>query len=322
MNTAKKTSVFITGANGYVGAMLLHKLSAVRDRFDKIIAFDVRECPADDRIKGVDYRIGDIRTAPLTTWFRDDHIDTVVHLASIVNAKGMDESFVHAVDVGGTQRVLEACVEANAHHVIVTSSGAAYGYYPDNPEWLDENDPIRGNDTFLYSKHKRMVEEMLAEFRASYPTLQQLIFRPGTILGYNTDNQITDLFNKNPMLGLWETDIPFVFIWDEDVVACILQGILEKRAGIYNLAGDGVVTMREIAHEFGRVYLPLPAFVLKVALTILKRLNLTQYGPEQVDFIRYRPVLSNRRLKEEFGYTPQKTSRETFDYYLQRRNGP
>ncbi|MEZ5024266.1 MAG: hypothetical protein R2728_13575 [Chitinophagales bacterium] len=33
---------------------------------------------------------------------------------------------------------------------IVTSSGAAYGYYADNAEWLKEEDPIRGNQEFPY----------------------------------------------------------------------------------------------------------------------------------------------------------------------------
>ena len=45
----------------------------------------------------------------------------------------------------------------------------------------------------------------------------------------------------------------------------------------------------------------------------------TQYGPEQVNFLRYRPVLSNRRLKEVFGYTPQKTTSEVFQFFLECR---
>lgn len=41
-------------------------------------------------------------------------------------------------------------------------------------------------------------------------------------------------------------------------------------------------------------------------------------GPEQINFLRYRPVLSNRRLKEEFGYRLQKTSAETFEYFIEQ----
>jgi UDP-glucose 4-epimerase len=34
-----------------------------------------------------------------------------------------------------------------------------------------------------------------------------------------------------------------------------------------------------------------------------------------VDFLRYRPVLDNRRLKEVFGYVPQLTSAEVFELF-------
>jgi UDP-glucose 4-epimerase len=60
---------------------------------------------------------------------------------------------------------------------------------------------------------------------------------------------------------------------------------------------------------------PLPAWLLRSALKVLRSVGLTRYGPEQVDFLRYRPVLANRRLKEEFGYTPRKTSAEVFDLF-------
>ena len=61
------------------------------------------------------------------------------------------------------------------------------------------------------------------------------------------------------------------------------------------------------------------AKVFKGSLYVLKRLKLSQYGEEQVDFLRYRPVLSNKRLKEEFQYTPMKTSLEVFEYYMFHR---
>jgi UDP-glucose 4-epimerase len=164
------------------------------------------------------------------------------------------------------------------------------------------------------------VEEMLADFRKKHSRLEQLIFRPGTILGSTTSNQITALFEKPYVLGLRGASTPFVFIWDDDVVAAIMKGIHDGGSGIYNMAGDGVLTMKEIAAMMGKPYIPIPVSLITGALWLLKLLGLTQYGPEQVNFLRYRPVLSNRRLKEEFGYTPRKTSKEVFDYYLEAKN--
>jgi UDP-glucose 4-epimerase len=68
----------------------------------------------------------------------------------------------------------------------------------------------------------------------------------------------------------------------------------------------------EIAAELGKPVLTVPVSVLKAALATAHRLGLTPHGAAQTDFLRYRPVLRNTRLKEEFGYTPQYTSREAF----------
>jgi UDP-glucose 4-epimerase len=54
---------------------------------------------------------------------------------------------------------------------------------------------------------------------------------------------------------------------------------------------------------------------LRSTLAVLKRLRLTTAGPEQVTFLRYRPVLANTALKRDFGFTPTKSSREVFEAY-------
>ena len=215
---------------------------------------------------------------------------------------------------------LEACVEARVAKLVVTSSGAAYGYHADNPPLPDENQPRRGNREFAYAWHKRLVEEMLAGYRREHPELAQVVFRVGTILGETTRNQITDLFDKPRLIALRGADSPFVFAWDQDVVACLVLALEPGREGVFNVAGDGALGVREIAARLGKRCVELPAWAIAGALALLKPLGLSQYGPEQVRFLRYRPVLDNRRLKEVFGYTPRRSSSETFDLYRQARS--
>ncbi len=316
-------AVLVTGAAGYIGRKLTAALAGDPNRSAAVIATDIRKPTDAERQPGVTYETADVRDADRFVRLFELHgVETVVHLASIVTP-GRDSSreLEYAVDVQGTQNVLTACLQTGVHKLIVTSSGAAYGYHPDNADWLDETDPLRGHETFAYAHHKRLVEEMLAVARTEHPELAQLVFRPGTVLGRDVHNQITALFEKPVILGVAGSDSPFVFIWDEDVVACLLRGIREPLTGVYNLAGDGVVTLREIARRTGRRYLPLPAVFIRGTLAVLRTLGLTRYGPEQVDFLRYRPVLSNRRLQEEFGFTPRKTSSDVFDYYWLSRRG-
>jgi UDP-glucose 4-epimerase len=312
-------AVAITGAAGLVGRKTLEALAADRRGVATILALDVRPVPAAERLEGVTYLEMDVRAADLAATLQAHAIDAVVHLASIVTPNGQGEDVQYSVDVLGTRNVLDACLAAGVGHLTVTSSGAAYGYHADNAEWLAETAPLRGNEEFAYARHKRLVEEMLAKARAERPELAQLVFRPGTILGRRVRNQITDLFEKRVILGLRGVAAPFVFIWDEDVARCIVAGVHERRAGIFNLAGDGVMTLRDIAAASGKCYFPLPTRLVRGALRLLRRAGLTQYGPEQVEFLRYRPVLKNDALKEAFGYRPRMSSRQAFEAYLASR---
>jgi UDP-glucose 4-epimerase len=63
----------------------------------------------------------------------------------------------------------------------------------------------------------------------------------------------------------------------------------------------------------------LPAGLLRGALRIGSMLGISRYGPEQLDFLRYRPVLLNTALKERFGYTPRKTSADAFEAFVAAR---
>jgi len=310
--------VLITGASGYIGRKLVRALGK-EEGLGSVVATDVRIPEQEARLPGIVYEGCDVRDAERIRRLVVDHgVDVVVHLASIVTPpRDSTPDLEYQVDVGGTRNVLDACLAEGVAKLIVTSSAAAYGYHPDNREWLDEDDPIRGHESFAYSRHKRLVEEMLAEARREHPELSQLVFRPGTILGDGVHNQITAIFAKPVVLGVLGTPVPWVFIWDEDVVACLVRGIREPVTGTYNLAGDGTVSMRDLARRMGKRYMALPAWLLRGTLTALRVFGLTRYGPEQVDFLRHRPVVSNRRLKEEFGYTPRKTSSEVFDFWLE-----
>ena len=316
-------SVLVTGASGYLGSQVVTALADDPGGVATIVAADIRPPNADARRTGVIYETADVRTASFEELFGRHRIELVVHLAAVVTpGKGSDRKLEYEVDVVGTSKVVAGCVAAGVRKLIYTSSGAAYGYHHDNRPLLGEDDPLRGNEEFAYSHHKRLIEELLARTRNEHPELVQLIFRPGTILGTRTRNQITDLFDGRWVLGLSGSSSPFVLVWDQDVVGAILRGIRDGGAGIFNLAGDGTLGLREIARLMRKPYIAVSPRVIATALAILKRLGLTQYGPEQVDFLRYRPVLDNRRLKREFGYIPRKNTVEVFELFLEgRRRG-
>ncbi len=311
------TRVLVTGGNGFLGTSVVAALAA-NPGVESVVCADLRD-PA-QRVAEVSYERADVTDADgLLAVFARHNIDTVVHLAAIVNpAPTITRDMEYRVDVEGTRNVLAACLSSGVTRIVVSSSGAAYGYHRDNPDWIDEDTPLRGNPEFAYSDHKRQVEKLLAEWRVLHPELGQVIFRIGTILGDSVDNQITALFQGKRVLQIAGSLSPFVFIWDSDVVACMVRAATDGPEGIYNLAGDGSMTIPQIAEALNTPLLVIPAWLLSAALFVARALRLGRYGPEQVRFLRYRPVLLNTRLKEQFGYRPALSSSEAFHAWLNR----
>lgn len=311
-------NVLITGAAGYIGQQLVKLL--LEQQKHRVIAADIRDESPFENHEHLTYVKLDVRSKEATAIMKDYAIDVVVHLASIVTpGKKSNREFEYSVDVLGTKNILKACVTNGVKRIVISSSGAAYGYHPDNPDWLVETNAIRGNEQFAYSYHKRLVEEILSDYRELHPELEQTIFRIGTILGETVNNQITNLFEKQVLIGIAGSNSPFVFIWDQDVVQCFAKAIDHEQYGIYNLAGDGALTVDELGVLLNKRVVKIPASVVKYGLFTLKRLGLSQYGEEQVGFLRYRPVLCNEKLKRQFGYVPMKTSLEVFEYYMLSR---
>ncbi len=312
------TRVLVTGGSGFLGTHVTAAL-ARHPQVELVVAADLR-APR-QHVDGIVFEHLDVTAADTVEQvLRRHRIDVVVHLAAIVSP-GRDHDLEYRVDVDGTRHVLDGCVAAGVRRIVVSSSGAAYGYHPDSPEWLRESDPVRGNDEFPYARHKRLVEEMLAEYRLRHPSLEQVVFRIGTILGPTVRNQITALWDGRRILAVRGSDSPFVFVWVDDVAGAMVRAATDGPAGVYNVAGDGRMTVHEIAARLGKPVVTVPAAVLAGALCVGRALRSTVHGPEQVGFLRYRPVLANDALKERFGYVPQKTTSEAFDAYLAAHPG-
>jgi UDP-glucose 4-epimerase len=308
------TRILITGGAGMVGRALVQALPSqdvlvtdlTRGGLPEHLAFQRMDVTSGDP----DTIIGKVRP------------DVVVHLASIVTPpQAMTREEAFAVDVTGTRNVLDACLKFGVRRLVVTSSGAAYGYHPDNPVPLTEDAPCRGNPEFAYADHKRQVEEMLATARQEKPELEQVVLRIGTVLGAGTDNQITALFRRKRLLAIKGSDSPFVFIWTRDLARIVLRAATDGPAGIFNVAGDGWLSIDELAKALDKPILRLPAWAVKAALAVAHPLGLSQYGPEQVRFLQYRPVLDNDRLKRVFGYTPELSSAEVFELWRREAEG-
>ena len=306
--------ILITGAAGDIGSRLV-------EYFNNDTSVELYTTALNDLASHVSsiHKCFDIRDIDFIEWVKEIKLDVIIHLASIIQLpESMSREEAFEIDVIATENLVKAAIEVGVEKFVVTSSGAAYGYWKDNPQWLTEDMPVRGNEDYFYSSHKRQVEEMLAKYRLSHPQLQQVVLRPGTVLGPNFNNPITNMFSKKTIVGIAGSRSPFVIIWVDDLVAYLIEAAKSNVEGVFNVAGDGTLTLKEIATHLNKPYLSIPSWFLRAALFVFKKLHLSQYGPEQVKFIEFRPVLSNQKIKQKFTHQPEKTTEQAFLSFIEQ----
>ena len=305
--------ILITGAAGDIGSRLVNIFSQ-RNEID-LYTTALTALPFEANSTHGAY---DVRNDNFFDWVETVVPDVIIHLASIIQLpENMTTDQAHDIDVKATERLLELSVKIGVKKFVVTSSGAAYGYWKDNADWLTEDMPVRGNDDYFYSSHKRQVEEIMTRYRKNFPQLKQVVLRPGTVLGPNFENPITNMFSKNIISGIAGSDSPFVIIWVDDLVEYLIESATTDVEGVYNVAGDGTLSLKSIAKRLNKFYLPIPPNFLRFMLGLLKPLGLSQYGPEQVKFIEFRPVLANDKIKSAFKHQPAKSTADAFESFLQ-----
>jgi UDP-glucose 4-epimerase len=301
----------ITGGSGYIGSRLVDRLSR-REDSEEIVICDVappRDFKPKTRFERVDVRDRDGVQAVLQA----ARPDVLVHLAFILNPSH-DEHLMYDVDVNGTHNVLEAAGRAGTPQVLVTSSAVAYGAFPDNPVPLTEDDPVRGVSSFSYARDKAESDRVCQLWAATYADRVMTVVRPCIVFGPNVDNYLVRLWTKSPFAvdvdGSMDNRIQFLH--EDDVVEALTRLLLGRHGGAFNLAPDGVMTMRECAELIGTPVRRLPLPVYRGLARVMWGVRASEAPPGQIDFGLHPWIVSNEKLKRTLDWTPRHTSLETF----------
>jgi UDP-glucose 4-epimerase len=319
-------TVAVTGPTGDIGRALMRALEA--DPGVKAIRAMARRAldPAAEGWRKTAYQRGDVldRTAV------DALVagaDVVVHLAFAIMGAGGSEG--HRVNLEGSRNVFSATVAAGIPRLVYTSSVAAYGFHPDNPPLLDEQVPPRGTSAHAYSAEKAEVEQLLADVTRGSATAVY-VFRPCIVagpdalmmissipyvqLGERMPEAVRWLLDAAPMLKpvIPDNGVSFQLVHHDDVAIALRAAALgEGTPGVYNLAGPGTLTMRDLADDLGWYALPVPELAVDAAAEIAARLPFVPEKTQWINALRVPVLMDTGKAQRELGWRPRYGARET-----------
>lgn len=285
-------------------------------------AFD----PAEHGWRKTEYRRGDVQAADSV---RDvvKGADVVVHLAFSILGSG---AATRAINVEGSRNVFEAAARAGAERICHASSIAAYGFHAENPAWVDEDVPPRGSPEHFYSQQKAEVEQVLSDVLRRRRKTKAYVFRPCIVAGPTAQMPLQDmmpylrlseampdavvrLLSSLPVLKpvLPDPGISFQLVHEDDVASAFVAGVLAKGApGPYNLAGQGTITMSDLASALGWYSLPVPDLSVDLTAEIVARLPLPEWA-SWVEAVRQPLLVRTKRARDELGWRARHTTRQT-----------
>ncbi|MGI8761762.1 MAG: NAD-dependent epimerase/dehydratase family protein [Jatrophihabitantaceae bacterium] len=319
-------TVAVTGPTGEIGISAVTALEAAPG-VDRILGMARRPFhPSAHGWTRTEYRQGDILDRDAVDAFVAE-ADVVVHLAFLI--MGSREQS-RRINLDGTRNVFEATVGApRPHRLVYTSSVAAYGYHDDNPTPLTEDVAPRGSKEHYYSEQKAECEQLLTELTAA-SDLEVYVLRPCIVAGPRA-TMLADSMPWNQLLArlpvalrraavalravrplLPDPGTPVQLVHHDDVATAIVAAALGRGApGPYNLAGDGQVSLRQVAEAVGARGVRVPRAAAVAASELLARLPRVPAAAEWVHVARTSVVMDTGRAKRELGWAPAYTSEQT-----------
>src|SRR5919198_1656303 len=208
--------------------------------------------------------------------------------------------------------ILAACsgTRSPVRKFVFKSSAHFYGCEQDDPAFFDETMGRPHPPRTPIERDILEAEASVNEFAEKNPDVAVTILRFSNVLGPDVRTSHIRLFSLPAVPMILGFDPRYQFVHEDDVVNALEHAVKGSVPGLYNVAGDGVLALSEVAGLLGKPYAPvLPPWGTGLAAAAIRRLGI-QIPPEMLGQLRFGRGLDNRRYKA-VGFSYRYTSRET-----------
>ena len=306
--TTDSRRILVTGLSTYWGGRLAQALEAFPE-VEAVIGVDNEEPQVE--LERTEYVKVGAQHALLRRVVEAAEIDTVVDTRLVVDSTTTSSAKAHENNIIGTMNILAACSGADSpvRKVVFKSSTHYYGCEQDDPAFFDETMGRPHQPRTPIERDVVEAEASLHEFAERNPEVTVTMLRFANVLGPDVRTSHIDLFSLPAIPMILGFDPRYQFAHEDDVVHALEHAVKERVPGTFNVAGDGVLALSEVAGLLGKPYAPvLPFWGTGLAASALRRVGVN-IPAEALNQLRFGRGVDNRRLKAT-GFRYQYTSRE------------
>ena len=294
--------ILLTGLSTYWGGRLAQALEAFPE-VEAVIGVDNEEPHVE--LERTEYVKVGAQHALLRRVVEAAEIDTVVDTRLVVDSATTTSAKAHENNIIGTMNILAACSGADSpvRKVVFKSSTHFYGCERDDPAFFEETMRRPHPPRTPIERDIVEAEASLSEFADKNRGKTVTVLRFANVLGPDVRTSHINLFSLPAVPMILGFDPRYQFVHEDDVVHALEHAVKHDVAGVYNVAGDGVLALSEVAGLLGKPYAPvLPPWGTGLATAALRRLGLG-IPPEALNQLRFGRGVDNRRYKAGgFGY--------------------
>ncbi len=288
--------VLIPGIAGAIARQVARRLHA---RGHQVVGLDSRPWP--DAPPEIAVHNVDIRKRAAEEVFRRHRPDSVLHMATVSGFAASGEER-YRINLGGTQAVFDRCNDWGVKHVVFVGRHTYYGAGPDTPLYHHENEPPQA-----LSSYPELADLVAADLYAANalwrsPAMTTTVLRLVYTLGPSGSGTLASFLKGRAVPMVMGYDPLFQFLHEEDAVTALVEAVEQRPRGIFNVCGPQPVPLSVIAREVGRPVVPLPEFLLSLALG---RGGLPNLARGALEHVKYPIVVDGEAFRQATGFHHQ-----------------
>jgi UDP-glucose 4-epimerase len=233
--------------------------------------------------------------------FREHNFDTVLHLGRLGHSPVLG-NINKRIDINlvGTNTILELAQKFHSKKVVILSTHHVYGAHGDNSMFLREDAPLRGS--FKYAELRDVVEmdQMCTNWMwKNQNHIETVVLRPCNIIGPQIKNSITQYLKTSYAPLPIDYNPMFQFVHEFDMASIIVASAETLKTGIYNVAGDDVVSLHEASAIVGIRKIKVPIIAVEQLAKIMT--PIWKFPHYLIDYLKFPATLDNSELKKNLG---------------------